>query len=153
MTVESEHPPVPADPPRALPARALAVSLLALIAALVGGAYGLTAAFAWSADTRTGIVVGGLVSLACCTIAIAVLRPTRPRPTADWTVHWIGATTLRFLLTPIGLFSVYSATLLPGMAVLLGGTAAYLAALAVETVVIARALSAPARECKPKSGS
>lgn len=139
------------DPPRPLPTVTLASWLGGILAAQIAAAYVLTDLCAWTPATRTGIIVGGVISIAGCSIAIGVIKPWRPRPASTWTVLWIGATTIRFLFTPAALFSVYSATFLPGPAVFLGGVAAYLAALAAESVVIARAMLAPAPTC-PKRG-
>ena len=128
-----------ADRPRTLPFIAIAVAFALILAAQVGGAYLLADRLSWTRDTRVGVVVGGFVSIAGCSIALIAIRPWTPRPVSEWTVLWIAATAIRFLFTPIALFSVYSATLLPGPAVFLGGAAAYVVALAAESVVIARA--------------
>jgi hypothetical protein len=70
---------------------------------------------------------------------------------ATWSLLWIGAITIRLLVTPIALLSVYFATLLPGAPVLLGGVAAYLAMLAAETVVLVRSVLHPS--LRPSVGS
>lgn len=131
------------DPPRPLPVRQLTIALGILLILQSTVPYLLGAWFEWTPATAKGVVVGGWTSLLVAAIAMWVLKPGRPRSMADWTLIWMGGTTVRLLLTPLGLFSVYSATLLPGTAVLLGGTAAYLAALAVETTIIGRAVLHP----------
>lgn len=132
--------PKPVDPPRPLPFRAVLVVSFLVLGLEAAFAYGLARPFGWDAATSAGITVGGATSVIMCVIAFLAILPWKSRPAADWTLWWIGATTLRLLLTPVALFSVYFATLLPGPAVLLGGAAAYVVALFSETAVIARAV-------------
>lgn len=153
MTIEPWRPDPAKDPPRALPSVGLAVGFGAVAILQVVAAFGLTGLNGWGAPTRMGIIVGGSISLLVAALALIVMRPWQPRPMADWSILWLGATTVRFLFTPLALFSVYFATPLPGAAVLLGGTAAYLAVLAVETVVIGRSVLHPDSRAGSKSSS
>jgi hypothetical protein len=100
-------------------------------------ALGLGWLVGWPDPVIQGAMVGSWVSLLVSGLAIVALRPNRPRPMADWMILWLGATTIRILFTPLGLLSVYFAAPLPGTAVLLGGLAAYLVALAVESSILA----------------
>lgn len=144
-----------ADPPRTLPWRTILVGLvlLGVLQAIVGE--GLARWKGWGPDVVKGIAYGGAASLVVAALAIMVLAPWKPRATADWTVLWLGVVTVRLIFTPLALFSVYSSALLPGPAVFLGGVAAYLAALLLETVVIARAMlpsePAPTRDSPERS--
>lgn len=133
----------PLDPPRALPTFSLFAGFAGLVALQGIAAFALARAFDWGEPTAWGIAIGGWTSLLVALLAIAALRPWQPRPMADWTVLWLGATTIRLLFTPVGLFSVYSAALFPGEAVFLGGMAAYLAALVVETAILGWAVLHP----------
>ncbi|MBL9150113.1 MAG: hypothetical protein JNM94_15605 [Phycisphaerae bacterium] len=143
------------DPPRTLPWRTILVGLVILGLLQVGVAEGLARWKGWGPEVVKGIALGGAASLVVAALAILVLAPWKPRKTADWTVLWLGVVTVRLIFTPLALFSVYSSALLPGPAVFLGGVAAYLAALLLETVVIARAMlpseHAPTRDSPERS--
>ncbi len=143
MTEPTAIPPRDPDPPRTLPTGQILTTFGALITLQVAVVWGLQQAFAWTAQTTNGVMAGGIVAYVSVLASILALQPWKPRPMAMWTILWMGSTTIRVLLTPVALFSVYFATLLPGTAVLLGGTAAFFAAIAAETVVIARAVLQP----------
>ncbi|MDZ4756332.1 MAG: hypothetical protein SGJ11_17795 [Phycisphaerae bacterium] len=128
------------DPPRTLPTADIILVFGGLTFLHTAVLWGLQRNFQWSSSTVNGAMVGGLVAYACVLASIMALQPWKPRPMAAWSVLWMGSTTIRLLLTPLALFSVYFATLLPGTAVLLGGSAAFFVAIAAETVVIARSV-------------
>lgn len=148
MTVGS-----PADPPRPLPVGPIILGFALLAATQVAVAFGLTGLNGWSGETRSGIIVGGLISILAAAVAYLAIRPWQSRPMADWALLWLGVITVRFLFTPLALFSVYFAALLPGPAVLLGGVAGYLAALALETAVIGRSVLHPNSRAGSESSS
>lgn len=128
------------DRPMALPTRAVVLTMGLAMVAYVAGVAGLAQPLGWSGSEVQGAVAGGLTSAASVLASFLSIRPWKSRPAADWALYWLGSTTVRFLITPIALFSVYSATLLPGAAVLLGGAVMFLVALLLETAVIARAV-------------
>ncbi len=139
-TVQSRDAASAADPPRPLPTARLLVSFGVLLGLITAGAWGLGRIYGWLPETVNGVVAGGITSAGSVLLSIMAMQPWKPRPAADWALFWLGSATIRILFTPLALFSVYSATLLPGPAVLLGGAAAFFAALVVETTVIARAV-------------
>jgi hypothetical protein len=116
------------------------ITLLGLFVVLVGVALACRSLYGWTPQTLSGVLVGGGTSIATVLLVFLAIQPWKSRPAADWLLFWLGSATVRLLFTPLALFSVYSATLLPGPAVLLGGAAAFFAALVLETVVIARAV-------------
>ena len=129
-----------ADPPQPLPTAAVLVATgleIGLGAALVWGA-GRT--YGWTGDQVNGAIVGGVTASLAVLAAFLAIQPWKSRPAADWALFWLGSATVRLLFTPLALFSVYSATLLPGAAVLLGGAAMFFIGLVTETVIIARAV-------------
>jgi hypothetical protein len=128
------------DPPKPLPVRPVVIGLGLVMVVHTLAVAGLASIYGWSADDANGAIAGGIVATVSVLASLLALQPWKPRPMAMWTILWLGSSTIRLLFTPVALFSVYFATLLPGTAVLLGGTAAFLVALAVETVVIARAV-------------
>lgn len=137
---DNPAPKTPADPPMPLPTARLLVWFAILVGAITLAPWGLGVLYGWSAETVNGAIAGGIASAVTVLLSLVALKPWKPRPAADWALYWIGSSTIRLLVTPLALFSVYSATLLPGRAVLLGGAAAFFAALVVETAVIARAV-------------
>lgn len=144
---------VEADPPRPLPNRQLIVAGVLLAGVFYGVVVGLSRALAWPEAQTQAVLVGGFTSMASVAISLVALKPWRARPAADWSLYWLGSATIRTLFTPLALFSVYSATLLPGPAVLLGGAAAFFAALVVETSVIARAVLLASASGRGASGT
>lgn len=144
---------VAADPPRPLPNRQLVVAGLLLAGVFYGVVVALGRAFSWPEAQVQGALVGGFTSMLSVAVSVLALKPWRARPAADWSLYWLGSATIRTLFTPLALFSVYSATLLPGPAVLLGGAAAFFAALVVETSVIARAVLLASASGRGASGT
>lgn len=142
-----------ADPPRPLPVGQLVIAFALLLGVYTGSVWGLASALGWPDGVVNGAMAGGITSMVSVAVSLGVLKPWRPRPAADWSLYWLGSATIRVLFTPLALFSVYSATLLPGPAVLLGGAAAFFAALVVETSVIARAVLLASASRRGASGT
>lgn len=143
----------PPDPPRPLPVRALVLSFAAIFGAFALSAFILDRHFSWGAEVTNGVMAGGITAMAAVGASILAIQPWKARSAADWSLWWLGSTTVRILFTPLALFSVYSATLLPGLAVFLGGAAGFFAALVVETSVIARAVLSATRPQRSDSAA
>lgn len=133
-----------ADPPRSLPTGPVLLALLGEMVVLGLVAWLAAPRFGWSGEETTGVIVGAATASFAVLAAFVGMLPWKSRPAADWTLFWLGSATVRLLVTPLALFSVYFATLLPGVAVLLGGAAMFFIALVTETVIIARAVLQPA---------
>jgi integral membrane sensor domain MASE1 len=143
----------PADPPRPLPVAGLIIAFAALFGAFALAVWLLSRQFAWTPEITNGVMAGGITAMVAVGASILAIQPWKARPAADWSLWWLGSATVRILFTPLALFSVYSATLLPGPAVFLGGAAGFFAALVVETSVIARAVLSATRPQRSESAA
>ncbi len=105
------------------------------------------------AEAGGAAAFGASVSFATALLGIAILRPSVERPASDWMTSWLAATVVRLLLTPLVAVSLYSALSLPGKPFLLAVAGTYLACLAAETVVLARAVGNALTQAAPTRGT
>ena len=105
------------------------------------------------ADAGGAAAFGAAVSFATAMLGIAILRPSVERPASDWMTAWLAATVVRLLLTPLLAVSLYSALPLPGKPFLLAVAGTYLACLAAETAVLARAVGNALSQAAPHRGN
>lgn len=129
-----------------------------LLFGVTAGVAGVSIAVAYGVGQRLAeaggaAALGASVSFATAMLGIAILRPSVERPASDWMTSWLAATVVRLLLTPLVAVSLYSALPLPGKPFLLAVAGTYLACLAAETVVLARAVGNALTQAAPTRGT